>query len=75
MYIPRHQNTVAQYIATRSKLAGGKQNLRRARGKWGQLTNILGREGADRRTLGRFYVAVVQTVLLFGSETWVLTPW
>ena len=24
---------------------------------------------------GRFYVAVVQAVLLFGSETCVLTPW
>ena len=28
----------------------------------------------DKRTSGRFYVAVVQVVLLFGSETWVLTP-
>ena len=24
--------------------------------------------------MGRFYVAVVQAVLLFGSDTWVLTP-
>ena len=24
--------------------------------------------------MGVFYVAVVQAVLLFGSETWVLTP-
>ena len=35
----------------------------------------LGREGADRRTLGRFYVAVVQAVLLFGSKTWFLASW
>ena len=28
----------------------------------------------DKRTSGRFYVAVVQAVLLFGSETWVLNP-
>ena len=34
----------------------------------------MGREEADRRTTRRFYVAVVQTVLLFGYETWVLTP-
>ena len=44
-------------------------------GKWGRLAKILGREGADRRTVGRFYVAVLQEVLLFGSDTWVLTPW
>ena len=41
---------------------------------WGRLAKILGREGADKRTAKRFYVAVVQAVLLFGSETWVLTP-
>ena len=40
----------------------------------GRLENILGREGEDKRTAGRFYEAVVQAVLLFGSETWVLTP-
>ena len=49
-------------------------NLWRARGKWGWLTKILGREGSYKRTAGRLYVAVVQAVLLFGSETWVLTP-
>ena len=36
--------------------------------------NILGKEGADRRTAGRFYVEVVQAVILFDSETWVMTP-
>ena len=35
---------------------------------------LLGREGVDRRTVGIFYVEVVQEVLLFGSETWVMTP-
>ena len=50
------------------------QNLWRARGKWGHLMKILRREGVDKRTEGRFYLAVVQAVLLFGSETWVLTP-
>ena len=32
------------------------------------------RELTDMRTTGRFYVAVVQAVLLFGSKTWVMTP-
>ena len=52
-----------------------EQNLWRARGKWGNLTKILGREGADKRKTGRLYVSVVQVVLLFGYEAWVLTPW
>ena len=51
-----------------------ERNLRRAWGKWGRLKNILRREGEDKRTVGRFYVAVMQAVILFGSETWVLTP-
>ena len=38
------------------------------------MVKILGREGSDRRTAGRFYVAVVQAVILFGSEKWVVTP-
>ena len=33
-----------------------------------------GREGADKRILGKVFKAVVQHVLLFGAETWVLTP-
>ena len=51
-----------------------ERNLRRARGKWERLEKILVREVKDRRTVGRFKVAVVQSVLLFGSKTWVLTP-
>ena len=39
------------------------------------LVNILVSEGAGRRTVGRFYVAVVQAVLMFGSYTLVMTPW
>ena len=31
------------------------------------------RKGADKRTAGRFYMSVVQAMLLFGSEMWVLT--
>ena len=51
-----------------------EQNLWRARGKWGRLAKILERKGEDKRMTGRFYVAVVQVVLLFGFEVWVLTP-
>lgn len=49
-------------------------NLKKARKKWGRMSRILGREGADAKISGTFYVAVVQQILLSGSETWVVTP-
>ena len=45
------------------------RNLRRARQKWAWMTHIFNREGADAHTLGHIYLAVVQSVLLYGSET------
>ena len=36
-----------------------ERNIRRARGKWGRMAKLLGREVADRITAGRFYVEVV----------------
>ena len=50
------------------------RNLRKARRKWVWLTRVLGREGADARILGQIYLAVVQSVMLYGSDTWVMTP-
>ena len=50
------------------------RNLRRTRQKWAWLTRILSREGADDRTLGQINLAVVQPVLLYGSDTWFLMP-
>ena len=44
-------------------------NLRKTRKVWPRLSRILqvlGREGADVRTLGRFYIVVVQANLIFG---------
>ena len=57
-----------------NKLTAVDHNLQRARGKWIWLEKILEREGDVRRTVGRFYVAVVQAVLIFGSKMLVLTP-
>ena len=51
-----------------------ERNLQRDLVNWERLTKILVMEGADKRIVGKFCVAVVQAVLLFGSETWVLTP-
>ena len=49
-------------------------NLAKARRSWGRLQRILRREGATPRISGSFFKAVVQQVLLFGAETWVITP-
>ena len=48
-------------------------NLVKARKSWGRLSRILSREGADKRVSGNLFKAVVQAVILFGAETWVLT--
>ena len=49
-------------------------NLAKARRSWGRLQRILRREGVTPRISGSFFKAVVQQVLLFGAETWVITP-
>ena len=48
--------------------------MRKAREHWSQLSRILGREVENPRVLGILFKAVVQALLLFGSETWVMTP-
>ena len=50
------------------------QNLAKARKSWGRMQGILRREGATPRISGNFFKAVVQQVLMFGAETWVVTP-
>ena len=49
-------------------------NLGKARKSWGRLQGVLSREGATKQVSGNFFKAVVQQVLLFGGETWVLSP-
>ena len=48
-------------------------NFRREQQKWARLSRVLNREGADAQTLGRIDVEVVQAVMLYGSEMWVMT--
>ena len=50
-----------------------RANIRKARQRWGQVAQILSRQGATTSTMAYFYKAVVQAVLLYGSESWVLT--
>ena len=49
------------------------QSIWRERQVWGKLGKFLRRDGAEPIVSAKFYHAVVQAVLLFGSETWVLT--
>ena len=49
------------------------RNLAKARQRWAMISRVLAREGASPRVSGMFYKAVVQAVLLYGSETWVFT--
>ena len=50
------------------------RNISLARQKWARCSRILARDGATAAVSGMFYRAIVQTVLLFSSETWVVTP-
>ena len=38
------------------------------------MQRILNREGANKRVSGDFFKAVVHQVLLFGADTWVVSP-
>ena len=40
----------------------------------GRLQGFLSRESATKRVSGNFFKAVVHQVLLFGAETWVVSP-
>ena len=48
-------------------------NVRCACQHWGQVAQLLIREGASSSTMSYFYKVVVQAVLLYGSATWVLS--
>ena len=49
-------------------------NPKKARRVWARILNVLRAENASARVCGMLYKATVQSVLLFGSETWALTP-
>ena len=45
-------------------------NIKKARQQWFSISKILKREGANAVCMARFYITVVQSVLLYGSESW-----
>ena len=42
-------------------------SLIKAQKKWELLTRLLRREGEDAQTSGQIYLAVVQSVMIYGS--------
>ncbi len=51
-----------------------QSQLRKARGMWARIGQVLQKENAPPRVSAKFYKAIVQSVLLYGSETWTLSP-
>ena len=49
------------------------RNLDRANKVWSRMSRILSRERAVPRVSGFFFKAVIQAVMLFRAETWVVT--
>ena len=50
-----------------------RSQIKKARGIWAQASQILQAENALPKVSAKFYKAVVQPVILYGSETWNLT--
>jgi hypothetical protein len=60
-------------LANDDNVGAIQHNITKARRKWQMLSPILSQEGAQPKVMGIFYKAVIQLVLLYGSETWLLT--
>ena len=50
-----------------------ENQLRKARARWSRVGRVLSSEKADPKVMGYFYKAIVQAVLLYGSESWTLS--
>jgi hypothetical protein len=51
-----------------------QQNIQKARKKWGRFGKLLCGEGAkEPETMAKFYLAIVQAVLLYGADTWIVS--
>jgi hypothetical protein len=58
---------------TDSDEAAVLRNLAQARKKWAHIQRVLIQDGVEPRTMAVFYRTVVLYVLLYGSESWVLS--
>ena len=48
-------------------------NLRKARTQWNCIAKILKQEGANAKCMAKFYITVVQAVLLYGADSWAVS--
>ena len=48
-------------------------NIRKARQQWNCIARFLKREGASARIMAKFYITIVQAVLLYGADSWAIT--
>jgi hypothetical protein len=76
--VPLENVTEYKYLghplsADDSNNAAVSLNISKATRTWFGMYQILSSDGADSKTMARFYLAVVQAKLLYGSETWVLS--
>ena len=51
------------------------RNPSKALALWRRMMRILIREGVKPRVSGFFLFSIVQSMLLFGAETWMVTPY
>ena len=49
-----------------------RNQFRKARGTWARIGQVLRKENAPPQVSAKFYKAIVQSVLLYGSKMWVL---
>ena len=50
-----------------------ENNLNKAREQWNKIAKILKREGANAKCMAKFYITVVQAVLLYGADSWTIS--
>ena len=49
------------------------QNLRKAQRRWEMIKRVLSKTGATVRDRGMMYKVVTQSVILYGSDRWLVT--
>jgi exonuclease III len=55
-----------------SDIPAVEKNLQKARQKWARLSRILSKESANPKVMASFYKAIIQSILLYGSESWTI---
>ncbi len=69
----RYLNTLVALAQDDDDAQAIQQQLQKARGVWACVGQVLHGKNTAPRIAAKFYKAVIQAVLLYGSETWNLT--